>query len=150
NRPENKWKPLVHPATAAKHITVELAATLLDDPYNEERGNRASFSFTKTPGGLESHFTTIPDCDEAPTPQGWIAINRMALAARATSSFPGAFEPASIFSSPGSEDDVNRHHFRHRSARPDAAADDDDGLYVDMARAFLYARPNDKTESEPF
>ena len=148
--PETKWKSLTHSGTEADRITVELAATLLDDPYNEERGNRASFSFTKTPGGLESHFTTIPDAKEAPTSEGWIAINRMALAARATSSFPGAFEPASIFSSPGCEDDVNRHHFGHRSARSGEPADDDDGLYVDMARAFLYARPSGKTESEPF
>jgi patatin-related protein len=145
--PEHRT-PLKHQGTEADRVDVELAATLLDDPYNEERGNRASFSFTKTPGDLESHFTTIPTPGEASTPIGRVALNRMALAARSTSSFPGAFEPAGIYSSPGHSEDFNRGHIRHPSPRSREGTDD--GLYVNMARAFLYARPNDKSGSEPF
>jgi Protein of unknown function (DUF3376)/Patatin-like phospholipase len=144
----NHRKPLVHTETKTDHINVELAATLLDDPYNPERGNRASFSFTKTPGDLESNFTTIPDANEASTPIGRVALDRMALAARSTSSFPGAFEPAGIYSSPGHKEDFNRGHIRHPSPRSREGTDD--RLYVNMARAFLYARPNDKSGSEPF
>ena len=145
---DSKSKVLVHRETRAERLDVELAATLLDDPYNEERGNRASFSFTKTPGDLDSHFTTIPGTDEARHPIGVVALNRMALAARSTSSFPGAFEPAGIYSSPGHSEDFNRGHIRHPA--PQSGDGTDDGLYVNMARAFLYARPNDKTGSEPF
>lgn len=147
SRVDEKSRPLVHPETREDRVTVELAATLLDDPYNAERGNTASFSFTKTPGDLESNFTTIPSPDDDSMPAKVVALNRMALAARSTSSFPGAFEPAGIYSSPNHREDLNRGHIGHPS--PNSRDDDDEDKYVNMSRAFLYAR-NAKTAAEPF
>ncbi|MCK8616056.1 DUF3376 domain-containing protein [Gordonia sp. C13] len=84
------------PALAvSESVTVELAATLLTDGKQPELGNRASFSFTRRPGGLASRYSTVPG-PEAVEPR--MELRRMALAARATSSFPGAFEPADIYS----------------------------------------------------
>jgi predicted acylesterase/phospholipase RssA len=119
---EDEWKPLIDRNARADSVTVELAATLLDDMHNPARENRARFSFVKTPGDLTSHFTTIPGSgDDGQSAE--VAVDRMALAARSTSSFPGAFEPASIYSVTGDPDPSTT------------------GLKVDMARAFLYSRP---------
>lgn len=138
-------------------ITVELAATLLDDPRYPERQNRARFSFSKTGGTLESAYSTIPaPTDRAPgeddvngrSDKGsdtarWrrqMALDRMALAARATSSFPGAFEPARI------------HSMRSGSASPGDSAPlpsdyaTTEQVTVNMARVFLYSAGR----TEPF
>ncbi|AZZ79834.1 hypothetical protein C5O27_00935 [Gordonia alkanivorans] len=80
---------------AIDSVTVELAATLLTDGKQPELGNRASFSFTRRPGGLTSRYSTVPGPE---TVEVRMELRRMALAARATSSFPGAFEPADIYS----------------------------------------------------
>lgn len=130
------WRPLT--ATPADRVTVELAATLLDDFHNPERDNRARFSFIRTPGDLSSHYTTIPGPvnDDVSKDQVLIALDRMALAARATSSFPGAFEPAEITAASEEDEDPEIARFR-------------DGCAVNMARAFLYSR-NARTYSEPF
>ena len=141
-------RPLVHKGTRARQLWVELAATLLDDPHNPERGNRASFSFSKTPGDLGSHYTTIPSADDdLSSPLVEEAISRMALAARSTSSFPGAFEPATIYSSPDRDETfaqtlTAKLPKRRRKQR-------NENLFANMSRAFLYAR---RTESaaEPF
>ncbi|HZA11884.1 patatin-like phospholipase family protein, partial [Mycobacterium sp.] len=125
---EGKWKPLVNPDARTDRVAVELAATLLDDIHNPHRDNRARFSFVKNPGDLASNYTTIPGGHDTRQSAG-IALDRMALAARSTSSFPGAFEPADIYST--AEDTPGT------------------GLDVDMARAFLYARSNAKSD-KPF
>lgn len=112
-------------------LTVELAATLLEDPLSPRRERRARFSFTKTPASLNSAYTTIPsnDADDASK----IAIDRLALAARTTSSFPGAFEPAAIRSVHGAAD----------GAEQGAPA------LVNMADAFIYGRDGGEPP-EPF
>ena len=142
-----------------KRVTVELAATLLDDPKYPNRANRARFSFTKTAANLKSGYSTIPTPDDATVDQStasmdpdavhcaqWqrrIALDRMALAARATSSFPGAFEPASIFSVSSGASVAG-----HSAPRaPDYLTSRQEG--VNMARAFLYARTLG-TEPDPF
>ncbi len=91
------------PGLRHDHLTVELAATLLTDWEQPQIGNRAGFSFTRRPGGLASAYSTIPGHSEADA-NARIALRRMALAARATSSFPGAFEPASVYSVAGGPD----------------------------------------------
>lgn len=105
----------------AESVVVELSATMLTDPQRPELGNRASFSFARGPGGLTSRYSTIPGLRRDNTGSyvrddgtgvsdhldstGAASVERekMALAARATSSFPGAFEPASIHSVDSSE-----------------------------------------------
>lgn len=121
-----RWRPLDCPAT--DRVTVELAATLLDDIHNPERDNRARFSFVRTPGALSSRYTTIPGRVNEGASAGLVsaALDRLALAARATSSFPGAFEPADIYAAPEDSEDPTA-KFR-------------DGCRVNMSRAFLYSR----------
>ncbi|MGE2717119.1 DUF3376 domain-containing protein [Mycolicibacterium litorale] len=150
----DKRPRLTNGGSPAPRITVELAATLLDDPRHPERQNRARFSFSKTSGTLESAYSTIPasadrvrsedkDKDKVDgedpsvaTIAKWrrqMALDRMALAARATSSFPGAFEPARIFS------------MRSGSASPGESAPlpsdyvTRSRVTVNMARTFLYS-----------
>ncbi|WP_193043359.1 DUF3376 domain-containing protein [Mycolicibacterium baixiangningiae] len=138
-------------------IAVELAATLLDDPRHPERQNRARFSFSKTGGTLDSTYSTIPapadrvpdevdvgeKTDKVADTARWrrqMALDRMALAARATSSFPGAFEPARIYA------------MRSGSAAQGESAPlpsdyaTTEQVTVNMARAFLYSAGR----NEPF
>lgn len=126
----------------AHTLSVELAATLLADPHNPGRGNRARFAFRKTPATLAGGYSTIPDADEADTPDGKRALDRMALAARSTSSFPGAFEPAAINSTIAADGAVPP-----ELGPWDVAA----GADVNMARAFPHARriaePTDEAEA---
>lgn len=127
--PDGVAAPLSYPSSESSSvIAVELAATLLNDIYSPGRSNRAGFSFRRTPAGLDSKFSTIPDSDEVVGPDGTAALNRLALAARSTSSFPGAFEPAKIYSS--------------------SIGNGATSLKVDMSRVFPYARAN--SDPEPF
>jgi predicted acylesterase/phospholipase RssA len=132
----DRHEPLVYPTNDSDRpctLAVELAATLLEDIYSPGRGNRASFSFRKTAASLASHFTTIPDREDALTVTGGIALDQMALAARSTSSFPGAFEPAKIYSATEHQEPSRR------------------GLEVNMARVFPHARTqNANARNEPF
>lgn len=134
---------------AAQTITVELAATLLDDRSNPDRANRARFSFAKTAGSLQSGYSTIPGPMSQPATERevWergVTLDRMALAARATSSFPGAFEPAEVLSVssgmcvPGTNAPLPPDYLR-----PPRTG-------VNMARAFLYARAQGANCPEPF
>lgn len=141
-------------AFAARRLTVELAATLLTDKSESDSANRARFSFLTSAGTLGSRQSTIPNGMEAGTPAGESALDRLALAARATSSFPGAFEPAAIFSvTPGAPDAQTegpavppyfepspRGHIDRgtgRESRPDGTVG---GLGVNMSVAFPYAQ----------
>jgi patatin-related protein len=128
--------PLEYPAHASdrsRTLAIELAATLLEDVYRPGRANRASFSFRKTAAGIESHYTTIPDRVDALTGTGVTALDQMALAARSTSSFPGAFEPAEIYAATAQQ------------------GPSPGGLHVDMARVFPHARTHDvNARDEPF
>lgn len=105
--PTDKTRGAAGEWAAAESVTVELAATLLTDKEQPEIGNRASFTFARRPGGLASRYSTIPgnrDGEAAPSPG--LELGRMALAARATSSFPGAFEPAAIHSVTGAPESI--------------------------------------------
>ncbi|WP_197373687.1 DUF3376 domain-containing protein [Mycolicibacterium baixiangningiae] len=154
---ERKRPLLVNGDSPTQRITVELAATLLDDPRHPNRQNRARFSFSKTSGALETTYSTIPastdklpdetvlvDEDRPVAAQAmWrrqMALDRMALAARATSSFPGAFEPAKIHS-------VHSGEALPGTSPPlpfDYSASTQ--VTVNMARAFLYSAGR----TEPF
>jgi predicted acylesterase/phospholipase RssA len=124
--PKAQLPTLPYGSEAPPRLTVELAATLLDDPLDPKRDNRARFSFTKTAGSLDSRYTTIPaDCASKPAKD---AIDRLAVAARATSSFPGAFEPANVLSVAAATEPA-----KAESQAP-APAD------VNMAAAFIHAR----------
>ncbi len=150
------------PATSSKNfqvtsapvsnVTVELAATLLDDPRHPRRPNRARFSFTRTPGDLPSGFSTIPGAVVARQESAdadrdrWeckVALDRLALAARATSSFPGAFEPACIYS-------VSSGAVKPGITAPNPPDYVQFGATgVNMARAFQYSRTQG-AEPNPF
>jgi patatin-related protein len=120
--------PRIATTNGPDRLTVELAATLLNDPLAPNRPRRARFSFTKNPGSMSSTYTTIPA--DAGGVAAKTAIARLALAARTTSSFPGAFEPASI-----------------RSMHEGCLSPTD--VNVDMATAFIYGRSANEP-SEPY
>jgi patatin-related protein len=143
-KPQSRWV-LQHLATKVQHMTVELAATLLTDPHDPSRSNRARFSFAKTPGNLRTRYSTIPmnrvrsNGDANRTVDQ--ALDRLALAARATSSFPGAFEPAAIYATPRRPgDNPTARTPRFLTSRRAG---------INMARAFLYSR-GPRNEKDPF
>ncbi|HEX2805898.1 MAG TPA: DUF3376 domain-containing protein, partial [Kineosporiaceae bacterium] len=114
-------------AAPADHLTIDLSATLLDPPEDDSRvsvdpamhrpdgalRNAVHFHFRRRGAPLTSPFTDLPGppaagAEVSQTPEQrqrthdlieWMA-SRLALAARSTSSFPGAFEPASIRTNP--------------------------------------------------
>ncbi|GAA1758565.1 DUF3376 domain-containing protein [Kocuria aegyptia] len=93
-----------HPDLAAEHVTVELSATVLDSdpsPYSASAQGRSDFHFTSPePGSPAPPLDNgIPGRSTAPA-EAAAALSRLAYAARATASFPGAFEPASVWSAP--------------------------------------------------
>ncbi len=108
-----------HPDLIPGHISVDLSATLIDsedalDP--DTREGRGDFHFASLDDRDPSHQdggTTgsrtlignrIPARDPAlAAPEAAVleSLDRLAYAARTTSSFPGAFEPATIYSSVG-------------------------------------------------
>lgn len=120
------------PARATDYLTVELSATLRDGPDLRRpeafdgggsipRNPEAAFHFRRTPAppGRHNDFPAAEsDVDE---------LRRLAYAARATSSFPGAFEPARI-----------------RSGR--CAEPREPGLPGDMSDIFSEAGPSDNAE----
>ena len=125
--PSDRGEPRQYAVSANRpyNISIELAATLLDDVYSPGRDNRAGFSFRRTAGSLASGFSTIPSA----TDQDESALARLALAARSTSSFPGAFEPAEL---------------RSVSSEFDAAE-----LLINMAPVFPHARQRSEHADEP-
>ncbi|KRC58369.1 hypothetical protein ASE14_17320 [Agromyces sp. Root81] len=95
-----------HPALAAPHVVVDLSATLIDAKDTSERSaaeGHAHFRFVGTdhdtvadrgiPGIVGTEGESRSDAEARR-----LALARLAYAARATSSFPGAFEPALIYS----------------------------------------------------
>ncbi|GAB2761845.1 hypothetical protein GCM10027020_12680 [Nocardioides salsibiostraticola] len=87
------------PELCSDYLTVDLAATLQSGPPlpdrrtgEDLRPRTAHFRFRRTPS-VPGAFNDMP-ADEGDTE----ALRRLAYAARATSSFPGAFEPAGVFS----------------------------------------------------
>ncbi|WP_368825489.1 DUF3376 domain-containing protein [Kocuria cellulosilytica] len=93
-----------HPDLVAEHVTVELSATVLDSdpsPYSATAEGRGDFHFASREPGVPVPLldNDIPARDTAPG-EAAAALSRLAYAARATASFPGAFEPASVWSAP--------------------------------------------------
>lgn len=106
---------------ATRHLTVDLSATLLDTGtagglslggllrrQQASRPHTAGFHFRRRAAPLGSAFTDVPGPADAPAPGGPVSdemlwyVERLALAARSTSSFPGAFEPATVPTTPAS------------------------------------------------
>ncbi|ANJ27481.1 DUF3376 domain-containing protein [Agromyces aureus] len=88
-----------HAALEAPHVVVDLSATLIDAKDTTERSaaeGHAHFRFVGTETDDVQH-RDIPGKD-APDDDRRLAYARLAYAARSTSSFPGAFEPALIYS----------------------------------------------------
>lgn len=106
---------------AVRHLTVDLSATLLDTGaagglslggllrrQQASRPHTAGFHFRRRAAPLGSAFTDVPGPADAPAADGAVSdemvwyVERLALAARSTSSFPGAFEPSSVPTTPAS------------------------------------------------
>ncbi|GAA1845136.1 DUF3376 domain-containing protein [Agromyces salentinus] len=103
-----------HPALAAPHVVVDLSATLIDAKDTTERSTaegHAHFRFVGTDHD-DVEDRGIPGRGADPEGRD-IAYARLAYAARSTSSFPGAFEPALIYS------DSEPLKQRDRSSPPD-------------------------------
>ena len=98
-------------APPADQVTVDLAATLRDadqldlvtpvsDRITVERSSAVHFHFRRRQAPLGSVWTDIPGPDDVLPGDSngpyTTAVARLALAARSTSSYPGAFEPAAI------------------------------------------------------
>lgn len=137
-----------------RRLSVELAATLLTDATKGDRANRARFSFVASAGTLSTRYCTIPNADEAKVAGGRVALDRLALAARATSSFPGAFEPSSVYSARSdaaheapADFGVEPAYFLATGSRlvargnaiEERPKEDEDCLGVNMSPAFPYA-----------
>ncbi|WP_198412192.1 DUF3376 domain-containing protein [Mycetocola zhujimingii] len=88
-----------HPFHRASRIAVDLSATLIDTADATDRhaedGN-GHFHFVGSDDGSASEYGRAIPSGDGPVPAADLA--RLAYAARTTSSFPGAFEPALIFS----------------------------------------------------
>jgi patatin-related protein len=100
---------------ATRHLTVDLSATLLDTGavgglslggrFRRQQAGRphtAGFHFRRRAAPLGSAFTDVPGPADTPASgqpvsdeMAWY-VDRLALAARSTSSFPGAFEPSAV------------------------------------------------------
>ncbi|MEX5268864.1 DUF3376 domain-containing protein [Kocuria sabuli] len=103
-----------HPDLVAEHVSVDLSATVLDSdpsPHSGAAEGRGGFHFaTPEPGSPAPRLgNVVParpgargSAPETPEEAAFRAASlaRLAYAARATSSFPGAFEPASVWSAP--------------------------------------------------
>ncbi len=113
-------------------VTLDLSATVLnaqESPNEEIREGRGGFHFASDGVGND-----VPTFDEARSPSGQASIERLALAARSTSSFPGAFEPATIWSFSGTPPQLD-------PTRPEAER-------IDMSRAFIAQRRVDSSEAD--
>ncbi|UKA52310.1 DUF3376 domain-containing protein [Arthrobacter sp. FW305-BF8] len=112
-----------HESLVPEHLTIDLSATVLDNELSRNpdvQEGRGSFHFegrntaTGTAGAAAAGpvpGNRIPARNGPDTPAHTAAtarevaadLARLAYAARSTSSFPGAFEPATIYSMEGSE-----------------------------------------------
>jgi patatin-related protein len=82
---------LLHPAPEAFHQPV-------GDPIRDAR-SRAYFRFRNLEQGAVSDFDPLGD-GPGGRPDPWEPVRRLAYAGRSTSSYPGAFEPATVWAAP--------------------------------------------------
>ncbi|WP_281885097.1 DUF3376 domain-containing protein [Agromyces rhizosphaerae] len=147
-----------HPDLRAEHVDVDLSATAIDardelEPDSNE--GRAHFRFRATvPQGRTNRIPSRHD-HEADAREDDLSLDRLALAARSTSSLPGGFEPAEITSrtridrtlhggpmATGDRDDL-RHAFSGHREPPDVPYRVVDGAVFDnvpIERAMRAAR----------
>ncbi|WP_277550389.1 DUF3376 domain-containing protein [Kocuria oceani] len=107
--------PRHHPDLVAEHVSVDLSATVLDSDPSGHSGaaeGRGGFHFSSPEPGrpappLGNDIPARPAAAGKPSPETpeeaghrAASLARLAYAARATSSFPGAFEPAAVWSAP--------------------------------------------------
>ena len=146
----------------ASYLTVSLSATMLPQidvngvRERRERGadsGRGSFSLSHRPSAGEPPYT-LSDLPTRDQDDRWrqFLVDRMALAGRATSSFPGAFEPARVHAD---ESNPDRIAYYQRAERADAALEDVMSRYrrsplitmPNMADVFSASRPSKPLES---
>lgn len=119
-----------HPGLVHDAVTIDLSATVInanDSRHPAVREGRAGFHFAAGSAGNDIPANGAEDRE--------LSLQRLALAARTTSSYPGAFEPATIWSlgvSPGGDDAV--------ALAERAALDGTDARCIDMSTAFLEHR----------
>jgi patatin-related protein len=85
---------LLHPAPEAFHQPV-------GDPIRDAR-SRAYFRFRNLEQGAVSDFDPL-EAGPGGRPDPWEPVRRLAYAGRSTSSYPAAFEPATIWAAPGDD-----------------------------------------------
>ncbi|GGF02799.1 DUF3376 domain-containing protein [Mycetocola zhadangensis] len=112
----------IHPAHRATRVTVDLSATIVDSEDSSERGTKEGkghFHFVGSDDNTANERgRNIPAAHD---PSADASLARLAYAARTTSAFPGAFEPALIFS---------------KTTTPDAVVEPSNSESVDMSFAF--------------
>ena len=120
-------RPDAHGLTAP--VSIDLSATVLDGEGSSERGTRegkAHFRFSGGLGGedagrdIPSHRSERAGPEDASAAAN-VSLTRLAYAARTTSSFPGAFEAAKIYSGPDVPDgavDMSSAFHAYRDAFP--------------------------------
>ncbi len=160
------------PKPAARYLTVALSATMLpkSDPNGvrelRERGadsGRASFSLSLRPTmAAKSVLSDLPQGGTLNPRWQSFLVDRLALAGRSTSSFPGAFEPARVPADQRNQGEIAYHRADRprRWRRAGATPPDPMSRYrrgpliamPDMVDVFSAARPKDPPSSaaEPF
>lgn len=132
-----------HPQLKVGHITVDLSATVIDSessPNPEVEEGRGNFHFEGHKPGKSrvcGPADTIPPIGSEGGGTDGEALTRLAYAARTTSSFPGAFEPAEIYSVPTPAEEG-----------PEGAGGS--GQYLDMRFVFDGHRSNAAAGQKPF
>jgi len=119
-----------NPNHRAMDLSLHLSATIKDPDYRAtlaSREGRGHFHFVSwVKDDRSTRGRDIPTAAGSTSDDGMASVARLAYAARTTSSFPGAFEPALISSRPAANEDVAdpdevdmRFAFSaHRSDRP--------------------------------
>lgn len=129
------------PPEPPDHLTITLSATVLPSPdvplESHADEGRAYFHFVGRPAPPDSWISDIPRRGNGVgSPSVAHQIARLALAGRATSSFPAAFEPARVHSDDGHAREPSFHGTSHRDC-------------PEMVGVFSAARPEDAPE-HPF
>ncbi len=124
-----------HHSALVAPVSVDLSATVIDGEESSERGTREGKAHFHFSGGTDTCMPgrLIPD-HETNRKDANAALERLAYAARTTSSFPGAFEPAKIYSGVAAAElgsvDMREAFHAHRKTR----VTQPDGTHLDPFR----------------